>query len=265
MSCQLLVPIDGSPLSKRALEYAFEHADDGSVVALHVFDPGDPGYSSAVDVDVTSEPPHGSDEWYDRAAEEEARLFEETRELAADYDADLSTESAIGDPAREIVDYAEDHDVREDRLRRRADTGLRLDGRGFGVDLVDRRVEEVARRVSLLVEPRVGQRHRLLFLGRHRERIDRVKEHDPRVRKGLERGPRVGRAVVRDENRPGRVGGSILGASSFVGRPIDRRGDTGLSVGGRRSRRVRRTSVRETDCRTNSENRLITGRCLRSP
>ena len=111
MSRQLLVPVDGSPLSERALEYAFDVHDDGSVVALHVIDPGDPGYSASMDVDVRTEPARGSDAWYDRAEDAEAEVFDAARELAADYDTDIATESAVGDPAREIVDYAEEHDV----------------------------------------------------------------------------------------------------------------------------------------------------------
>ncbi|WP_265109926.1 universal stress protein [Halosolutus halophilus] len=111
MSRQLLVPVDGSPLSNRALEYAFDAHEDPSVVALHVIDPADPGYSSMIDVDVRNEPPHGSDEWYERATKEEERLFSEARDLAAERDAELSTESVVGDPSRKIVDYAEDHDV----------------------------------------------------------------------------------------------------------------------------------------------------------
>ena len=111
MSRQLLVPVDGSPLSERALEYAFDAHDDVSVVALHVIDPADPGYSAPMDVDVRTEPSHGSEAWYDRAGEMEEAIFEDVRDLAAEYDADLTTESAVGDPARRIVDYAEDHDI----------------------------------------------------------------------------------------------------------------------------------------------------------
>ena len=111
MSRQLLVPVDGSPLSKQALEYAFEHHPDAAIVALHIVDPSEPGYSSATPVDVRNEPPHGSEAWYERAAEEEEQVFDEVRELAAEHDADLTTESKTGDPAREIVDYAEEHDI----------------------------------------------------------------------------------------------------------------------------------------------------------
>ncbi|MCU4741648.1 universal stress protein [Natronoglomus mannanivorans] len=111
MSRHLLVPLDGSPLSKRALEYALEAHDNASIVALHVVDPADPGYSSATPVDVRNEPPHGSDEWYDQASEEEERIFDEARELAAAHDVGVSTESAVGEPAREIVDYAEENET----------------------------------------------------------------------------------------------------------------------------------------------------------
>ncbi|MFC6719049.1 universal stress protein [Natrialbaceae archaeon GCM10025810] len=111
MSRQLLVPIDGSPLSMQALEFALEEYDDVSIVALHVLDPADPGYSTHTEVDVRNEPRHGSDEWYERADEEEERIFDDARELAADYDAALETERAVGDPAREIVDYAGDHGI----------------------------------------------------------------------------------------------------------------------------------------------------------
>ena len=111
MSRQILVPVDGTPLSTRAVEHALETYDDASIVALHVLDPADPGYSSATPVDVRTEPPRGTDAWYERAADEEERIFEEVRELAADDDASVSTETATGDPAREIVDYAEEHDI----------------------------------------------------------------------------------------------------------------------------------------------------------
>ncbi|MBZ6496891.1 universal stress protein [Natrinema longum] len=111
MSRQLLVPVDGSPLSKRALEYAFEEFDDASIVALHVLDPTDPGYSSPTDIDVRNEPRHGSDEWYERAAEEEETVFDDVRELASEYDGELETESAVGAPAREIVDYADGNEI----------------------------------------------------------------------------------------------------------------------------------------------------------
>ncbi|ADB63073.1 UspA domain protein (plasmid) [Haloterrigena turkmenica DSM 5511] len=139
MAQQLLVPVDGSPLSKRALEHAFEEYGDASVIALHVLDPTDPGYSSPTDVDVRNEPPHGSDEWYERASEEEEKIFDDARELASEYDGALDTETAIGEPAREIVDYAEENEIDHVVMGshgRRGETRLLL---GSVADMVVRR------------------------------------------------------------------------------------------------------------------------------
>lgn len=124
MTRHLLVPVDGSPLSEQALEFALEEYDDASIVALHVLDPSDPGYSSATEVDVRTEPPHGSEEWYERASTEEERIFDDARELAAEYDADLSTESTTGEPAREIVDYAEENEIDQIVMGSHGRTGM---------------------------------------------------------------------------------------------------------------------------------------------
>ena len=110
MSTHILVPMDGSPLSKRALEFALSEPD-AKVTALHVIDPFEPGYSVPADVDPDLEPIHGSDEWYDRARELAEELFEEVREVAAERDTDLETETIIGQPSRVIVDYADDNEV----------------------------------------------------------------------------------------------------------------------------------------------------------
>ncbi|ARS91013.1 universal stress protein [Natrarchaeobaculum aegyptiacum] len=111
MSRTILVPVDGSPMSWQALEHALEMIDEGTIVALHVLNPTDPGYSLAEDVDVRTEPQHGSPEWYERAAEKERRLFEDVRERAGDQESSIRTDDVTGDPAEEIVDYVEAHDV----------------------------------------------------------------------------------------------------------------------------------------------------------
>ncbi|ELZ24491.1 UspA domain-containing protein [Haloterrigena salina JCM 13891] len=139
MAQQLLVPVDGSPLSKRALEHALEEYEDASVIALHILDPTDPGYSSPTDVDVRNEPPHGSDEWYERASEEEEKIFDDARELASEHGGTLDTDTAIGEPAREIVDYAEENEIDHVVMGshgRRGETRLLL---GSVADMVVRR------------------------------------------------------------------------------------------------------------------------------
>jgi nucleotide-binding universal stress UspA family protein len=112
MASQILVPIDGSPLGDTALSVALETYPDAEIHVLHVVDPSEPGYSYAsLGVDAYDSPQHGSEEWYDRADEYAAELFETAREQAADHDVDLTTETRVGRPDREIVRYIEDNDV----------------------------------------------------------------------------------------------------------------------------------------------------------
>ncbi|ADE02902.1 UspA domain protein [Haloferax volcanii DS2] len=101
----ILVAVDGSPLSKRAFEQALAHADS-TVVALHVIDPSDPGYSAPLDADISTEPLHGSEEWYERADELADDIFDELAALADGSGIELRTETLRGNPARTIVDFA---------------------------------------------------------------------------------------------------------------------------------------------------------------
>ena len=112
MTDHVLVPVDGSPLSRRALEVALEENPDATVTALHVIDPTEPGYSVAgVEFDSTIEPRHGSTEWYDRAEELATELFDELTAAADEHDATLETETVVGRPDREILEFAEHEDV----------------------------------------------------------------------------------------------------------------------------------------------------------
>lgn len=114
MPTNVLVPMDGSPLSEQALDVALSENPDAAVTVLHVIDPTEPGYSYApVDrtLDLSDEPRHGSDEWYERAESFAEDLFESARERAAEYDVELTTELNVGAPAREIIEYANEHGI----------------------------------------------------------------------------------------------------------------------------------------------------------
>lgn len=114
MSERILVPVDGSPLSMRAFEVACEEHPDAEILAVHVIDPTEPGYSVfGVDPDLASEPRHGSEEWYERADELAEDLFDELSATADEHDVTLRTETAIGRPDRELIELAEDRDVDE--------------------------------------------------------------------------------------------------------------------------------------------------------
>jgi nucleotide-binding universal stress UspA family protein len=106
MATHILVPMDYSELAKRALHYALTEFPDASVTALHVLDfrssdPGPGGFGTA----------NAWDDWLEGAREHADALFEEVSAIAAEYDADLTTEMVVGEDARSILDYAESHDV----------------------------------------------------------------------------------------------------------------------------------------------------------
>lgn len=107
----VLVPMDGSPLSKQALTIAFEEYPDSTVTVLHVIDPTQPGYSYPIEFDLDAEPLHGSEEWYERSEELAEELFSEVNELATEYETTVSTETVVGEPGREIVEFAEKSDI----------------------------------------------------------------------------------------------------------------------------------------------------------
>ena len=112
MSTHVLVPVDGSPLSMRALEVACEERADAEIVALHVVDPTEPGYGIfGVQDEPWSEPRHGSDEWYDQVEEYVDELFDRVEEVADEFDATVRTERRIGRPDREILEFVDEAEV----------------------------------------------------------------------------------------------------------------------------------------------------------
>ncbi|WP_137284834.1 universal stress protein [Halorussus salinisoli] len=102
MTKQIIVPIDGSPQSDDALDYALEEFAGHDITVLHVIDPIDAGYSAPVGM------PGGSEEWYENAQKESEALFEEAQEVADEYGVTLDTATELGRPARTIVGYADD-------------------------------------------------------------------------------------------------------------------------------------------------------------
>jgi nucleotide-binding universal stress UspA family protein len=109
MAETVLVPIDGSPLSRQALRHALDTFPDREIVAFHVSDLFDPGAGS--DTDSLYEPIAGSDEWYAQETEATEELLSEAEEIAAEYDREITTESEIGDPQRLIPEYAREQDI----------------------------------------------------------------------------------------------------------------------------------------------------------
>lgn len=101
MPRHLLVPLDGSDPSWAALDHVVETEPDATVTALHVIDPAKATYGASVGI------PTSSEEWFQAEEAEAEKLFEAARERVAGTDIELHEETAVGQPSRVIVDYAE--------------------------------------------------------------------------------------------------------------------------------------------------------------
>jgi nucleotide-binding universal stress UspA family protein len=114
MQTHVLIPVDDSPLARKALEVAFTDYPDAQFTALHVLDPIGSGFT-ILDVmrpKFDDGAPPGSvtpeywEEWYGEATHAAESVFESAREAAAEHEVTLETEMAFGDPQSVIVDYA---------------------------------------------------------------------------------------------------------------------------------------------------------------
>ena len=106
MSKNVLVPLDGSDRAEEALAYAYDEFSDTTVSLVHIINPARAGYGAQAGL------PSFSEEWYDEAEAAAEELFAEARD-AAPESVTLETATEVGQPARTIVDYADDNDIDE--------------------------------------------------------------------------------------------------------------------------------------------------------
>lgn len=120
MVAHVLVPIDGSPASWSALDFAVSTFDDGTITVLHVIGP------EGVDTDVNGG--YFDTKAYNRAVESAETLCAEAIDRVSDDEpgSDIGLETTIetGDPARTIVSYATDHDIDHVVIGSRGRSGL---------------------------------------------------------------------------------------------------------------------------------------------
>lgn len=96
--------MDGSEMAKRALEYCLENHPDAEITVMHVV--GVPSAWGGAATSLALEKDLGA-----AAEERAATVFEDARECAAEYDVDIDTEVQLGNPARAILNRAEDFDA----------------------------------------------------------------------------------------------------------------------------------------------------------
>jgi len=105
MPDNVLVAFDGSPLSERAVTYAIETFSDVPITLIYVINPID----SVIDVEAGGLPV--ASDWYENAKEEATSIHATATDLAAERGTELDTVTEVGEPARTILEYADDHDV----------------------------------------------------------------------------------------------------------------------------------------------------------
>ena len=99
----VLVPYDGSPQAKSALEHALEAFPDDDILVMTVIDPAEASYATGEEYSFRGE------NWYETAKKDAERLLEEARRAAADRQ--IETEHVVGRPAKAIVEHIEERPI----------------------------------------------------------------------------------------------------------------------------------------------------------
>ncbi|MFC6872295.1 universal stress protein [Halobellus marinus] len=99
----VLVPLDGSPLSDKALVHALE-TFDCSVTVLNVVTPMDANMSEGGILEPGSER-------QERALDRADRIVDRAKTRAAEADREVETAVETGDPADTILGYVDEHDI----------------------------------------------------------------------------------------------------------------------------------------------------------
>ncbi|WP_435333050.1 universal stress protein [Haloarchaeobius sp. TZWWS8] len=102
---RILVPLDGSPLSERALTYAMDTQPEATIVLLHVIDPVE-----AIYVAEAGGPRKGQS-FVAAARERGEEICNAAADIATDLGFSVTTAVESGNPAREILAAIDDHDV----------------------------------------------------------------------------------------------------------------------------------------------------------
>ena len=104
MGKHLLVPLDGSEQADEALAYTYEEFPEARATLLHVVNPARAGYGAQAGL------PSFSEEWYEKAEAAAEELFVEACQ-AAPEGVKVETATEVGQPARTIVEFADEGGV----------------------------------------------------------------------------------------------------------------------------------------------------------
>lgn len=104
MPSRILVPMDDSEMAREALEYALENHPDAGITVLHVVGEPTPMWGKATGLAL-------EDDLEEAAGELGERVFAAARDRAAQFDVEIDTEVRVGNPARAILNEADEFDA----------------------------------------------------------------------------------------------------------------------------------------------------------
>ncbi|MFC6766321.1 universal stress protein [Natrinema soli] len=99
----VLVAYDGSKPAQKAVEHAFATYPDAEIVLLRVIEAADSSTEAGISI--------VQEMLREREEEISAALPDEIDAITSDPDVEFRTETVVGRPAREIVSFAEEHDI----------------------------------------------------------------------------------------------------------------------------------------------------------
>ncbi|ELY97690.1 universal stress protein [Natrialba aegyptia] len=119
MSATILVAFDDSPQATAALRHALSTYDDAVIRVLYVNDPRQWAGSDGIDGIFSVE------KAFERSQEAANEIVAVATEIAAEYDAEITTAIEVGTVAETIITDAEDHDIDHIVLGSHGRRGLR--------------------------------------------------------------------------------------------------------------------------------------------
>jgi len=99
----ILVPYDGSEPAQQAVDHAIDHWGDHELVFLRVIEVATGSLEAGVDL--------LKEKIRQQREETAAELSDELTRKLHEADVDYEVETAIGNPAKEIVEFADEHDI----------------------------------------------------------------------------------------------------------------------------------------------------------
>ena len=107
MADHVLVAVDDSEQSTKALEFACTEYPAATITALYVLDPGD--FYAVSGVEGTAMANYDEIQQYHEDQADE--ILDDAREQAAEHGVSIETEHVVGGVSESIVDYAAEHDT----------------------------------------------------------------------------------------------------------------------------------------------------------